>query len=44
MGGEDLQSVQQFARHGNLNTTMVYAHNLKRANDTCESTVAKAIF
>ena len=44
LGGESLQSVQQFARHGNLNTTMIYAHNLERAENTCESTIAKSIF
>ena len=30
LGGTPLQEVQQMARHSNINTTMIYAHNLKR--------------
>lgn len=44
MGGEDLQQVKQFARHKSLETTLIYAHNLDRSKNTCESTIAKAIF
>lgn len=44
LGGEDLQRVQQFARHANLSTTMIYAHNLDRAKNRCEATIAAAIF
>ena len=44
LGGEDLQKVQQFARHSNLATTMIYAHNLDRAKNKCEATIANAIF
>ena len=44
LGGEDLQKVQQFARHSNLATTMIYAHNLDRAKNKCEATIAAAIF
>lgn len=44
LGGEDLQRVQQFARHANLATTMIYAHNLDRAKNKCEATIANAIF
>ena len=44
LGGEDLQRVQQFARHSNLATTMIYAHNLDRAKNKCEATIANAIF
>lgn len=44
LGGESLEQVQQFARHKNIATTLVYAHNLDRAKNTCESTIAKAIF
>ena len=43
LGGEDLQKVQQFARHSNLATTMIYAHNLDRAKNKCEATIAAAI-
>ncbi len=44
MGGEDIQKVQQFARHKNLETTLIYAHNLDRSKNHCEQTIAKAIF
>lgn len=42
--GNTVQEVQQFARHSNINTTMIYAHNLERANNKCEENIAKAIF
>ena len=44
LGGNSLQEVQQFARHANISTTQIYAHNLDRASNKCESTIAKAIF
>ena len=44
IGGNSLQEVQQFARHANIATTQIYAHNLDRANNRCESTIAMAIF
>lgn len=44
MGGQKLEEVQQFARHKNLATTLIYAHNLDRAKNQCEATIAKAIF
>ena len=44
LGGNSLQEVQQFARHSNIATTQIYAHNLDRAKNQCESTIAKAIF
>ena len=44
LGGNSLQEVQQFARHANIATTQIYAHNLDRANNKCESTIAEAIF
>lgn len=44
MGGQKLEEVQQFARHKNLATTLIYAHNLDRARNNCEATIAKAIF
>lgn len=44
LGGKSLQEVQQFARHSNIATTQIYAHNLDRANNNCEATIAKAIF
>ena len=44
LGGNSLQEVQQFARHANIATTQIYAHNLDRAKNKCESTIASAIF
>ena len=44
LGGQKLEEVQQFARHANIATTQIYAHNLDRAKNQCEATIAKAIF
>lgn len=44
LGGEKLEEVQQFARHKNIATTLIYAHNLDRMNNQCEATIARAIF
>ena len=44
LGGESIEEVQQFARHGNISTTQIYAHNLDRIKSHCEETIAKAIF
>lgn len=44
LGGQKLEEVQQFARHKNIATTLVYAHNLDRAKNNCEATIARAIF
>ena len=44
LGGQSLQEVQQFARYANITTTQIYAHNLDRARNQCEETIAKAIF
>ena len=44
LGGKTLQEAQQFARHSSINTTQIYAHNLDRAKNDCEETIAKAIF
>ena len=44
LGGNSLQEVQQFARHSNISTTQIYAHNLERAKNQCENTIANAIF
>jgi len=42
--GGSLEEVQQFARHANISTTLIYAHNLDKLNNTCGSMIAKAIF
>lgn len=44
IGGLPLDEVQQFARHTNISTTQIYAHNLDRAKNRSEDTIAGAIF
>ena len=44
LGGESIEDVQRFARHQNISTTQIYAHNLDRMKSHCESTIAAAIF
>lgn len=36
LGGGGLQAVQQMARHSNINTTMIYAHNISRIAEAPE--------
>ena len=44
IGGLPLEEVQQFARHKNIATTQIYAHNLDRAKNRSEDTIAGSIF
>lgn len=44
LGGQSLEEVQQFARHSNMSTTQIYAHNLDKAKNQCSNTIADAIF
>ena len=44
IGGLPLEEVQQFARHKNISTTQIYAHNLDRAKNRSEDTIAGSIF
>ncbi len=44
LAGRDLAEVQQFARHANIATTMIYNHALDKAKNTCSEAVAAAIF
>lgn len=44
IGGLPLEEVQQFARHRNISTTQIYAHNLERAKNRSEETIAASIF
>ena len=39
IGNESAPSVQQFARHTNINTTMRYNHALEERNNTCSYTI-----
>jgi len=42
--GGSLEETQQLLRHSNINTTMIYAHHLQRANNRSEARIAQAIF
>ena len=42
--GGNIQEAQQFARHANIATTQIYAHNLERQNNQCSRLVAASIF
>ena len=44
LAGKDITEVQQFARHKNIATTLIYDHALDRAKNTCSQAVADAIF
>lgn len=44
LAGNDLTEVQQFARHANLNTTMIYNHALDKAKNACSQSIAAMIF
>lgn len=39
LGGASLQDAQQLARHSNINTTLIYAHNIDRINKAAERNV-----
>lgn len=36
LGGADLMQAQAMARHANINTTLIYAHNLQRISNAAE--------
>lgn len=42
--GQTIDEVQQFARHANIATTMIYNHRVQRENNQCSQAVAEAIF
>ena len=44
MAGKGITEVQQFARHANITSTMIYNHALDRAKNTCSEAIAAAIF
>lgn len=43
IGGEELDSAKQFARHSDVGTTMIYSHRLDGAKNTCSATVERWI-
>lgn len=44
LAGKDLAEVQQFARHSNIATTMIYNHALDKAKNSCSEAITAAIF
>lgn len=44
LAGKDITEVQQFARHANISTTMIYNHSLDKAKNSCSDAITKAIF
>jgi len=44
LAGRNLAEVQQFARHKNIATTMIYNHALDKAKNGCGEAIARAIF
>lgn len=43
VGGASLQEAQAMARHANISTTLIYAHNLKRMEAVAEKSVDKVL-
>lgn len=43
LAGKDLAEVQQFARHANITTTMIYNHALDKSKNSCSETIAKLV-
>lgn len=43
-GGRPLDEIQQMMRHSNIGTTMIYAETVKREDNLCAATTARAIF
>lgn len=44
LAGKDVTEVQQFARHSNISTTMIYSHHLDKAKNSCGEAITDAIF
>lgn len=42
--GEDIREVSQALRHKQLNTTMIYLHDLERINNNCTNVVSNVLF
>lgn len=43
MSGKSLQEVKEYARHQNINTTLIYAHNINKLNSGIEETIEQTI-
>lgn len=44
LAGKDITEVQQFARHKNISTTMIYNHALDKAKNSCSAAIEEALF
>lgn len=44
IGGATLQEASQFARHSDISTTQIYAHNLDRITNPCTGLISSTIF
>lgn len=44
LAGKDITEVQQFARHANIATTMIYNHSLDKAANSCGDAITASIF
>lgn len=44
LADKKLEEVQQFARHKNIATTLIYAHALDKAKNSCTDAISGAIF
>lgn len=44
LNNESIDKVQQMARHKNIATTLIYAHNIEASRNSCTDTIANAIF
>ena len=44
LAGKDITEVQQFARHANISTTMIYNHSLDKAKNTCSEAITEVLF
>ena len=43
LGGATIQEAQAMARHKNINTTLIYAHNLNRIQDSAEAKISSLL-
>lgn len=44
LAGASIQETQQLLRHSNINTTMIYLHNLERIKNNSEQRIDDLIF
>lgn len=44
LAGNDITEVQQFARHANISTTMIYNHALEKSKNKCSNSISNELF